>query len=305
VRKFSTRLAAAALVLMLLLKVPLPSWADLAATPGVGALIAYKLIGGANYVETLLCDSVVGVTQCAAVTAANAIKVDSSAVTQPVSQPTAANLNTTSRIQDSTGAALGSTGGSLNVAVQSGNISVTSSSLPAGASTSALQGTNTATTAHTCSVAGFSELGCLGQIDDDVKGPIPAGTNQIGFVGLQSNTTGGCTPGHYLSLATINSTNIKPSAGTLCFLEIIQNTTTAADLRLYDSATAPTCSSATGVVMNQGVQSNAVSPGSAPTLGPFGMNFANGISFCLTAYDGTDTNNVAATTGLQINYAFK
>ena len=35
--------------------------------------------------------------------------------------------------------------------------------------TSANQGTNTATTAHTCSTGGFSELGCLGQIDDDIK----------------------------------------------------------------------------------------------------------------------------------------
>jgi hypothetical protein len=35
--------------------------------------------------------------------------------------------------------------------------------------TSANQATNSATTTHTCNPAGFSELGCLGQIDDDVK----------------------------------------------------------------------------------------------------------------------------------------
>lgn len=42
--------------------------------------------------------------------------------------------------------------------------------------------TNGATTAHTCSTGGYSVLGCLGQIDDDVKGPVPAGTNLIGKI---------------------------------------------------------------------------------------------------------------------------
>jgi hypothetical protein len=76
------------------------------------------------------------------------------------------------------------------IAVPAVNASVTASALPTGAATSALQGTNTATTAHTCSVAGFSELGCLGQIDDDIKGSIPAGTNVIGKTGIDQTTFG-------------------------------------------------------------------------------------------------------------------
>jgi hypothetical protein len=123
------RLPLAVLLLMLLLRLPIPSsWADLAATPGVGALIAYNLVGGANYVATMLCDSVVGETRCATITAANAVKVDGSAVTQPVSQATAANLNATARVQDSAGNGITSTGGSLNVDVQAGLLSVTPSS---------------------------------------------------------------------------------------------------------------------------------------------------------------------------------
>jgi hypothetical protein len=50
-----------------------------------------------------------------------------------------------------------------------------------GVATAASQSTNGATTAHTCSTGGFSELGCLGQIDDDIKAALPAGTNVIGF----------------------------------------------------------------------------------------------------------------------------
>jgi hypothetical protein len=41
----------------------------------------------------------------------------------------------------------------------------------------------TITTAHGCSIAGYTIIGCLGQIDDDVKGPIAAGTNTIGTTG--------------------------------------------------------------------------------------------------------------------------
>jgi hypothetical protein len=35
------------------------------------------------------------------------------------------------------------------------------------------------------------------------------------------------------------------------------------------------------------------------------MNFDTGIGFCLTAYDGTDTNNTASVTGIQINLGYK
>lgn len=63
-------------------------------------------------------------------------------------------------------------------------------SLPTGASSAANQATNGATTAHTCAIAGFSELGCLGQIDDDIKGPIAAGTQIIGKVGIDQTTPG-------------------------------------------------------------------------------------------------------------------
>lgn len=138
-----------------------------------------------------------------------------------------------------------------------------------------------------------------------INSAIAAGTNMIGFVGLQANTTGGCTPTHVLSAASTNSTNIKASAGTVCSITIVQNTATAADFRFYDSASAPTCSSGTGVVANYGVQANTSSPGLSPNLGPFGLLFSTGIGFCLTAYDGTDTNNSNSVTGIQIDIAYK
>ena len=94
---------------------------------------------------------------------------------------------------------------------------------------SANQATNTATTAHTCSVAGFSELGCLGQIDDDIKGPIPAGTNAIGTFnptsigtwGLQASTQNSAAPTNgQLALGQFNTTPTTITTGNVSPLQV-------------------------------------------------------------------------------------
>jgi hypothetical protein len=134
-----------------------------------------------------------------------------------------------------------------------------------------------------------------------------AGTLTVGGT-VTSNpaaaTSGGATPGHFLSAATNNSTSVKGSAGTLYTLEVVQTTTTLGDLRLYDSAAAPTCSSATGVVKNYAVQSNATSPGFIINFGPAGIALANGIGICLTGAVA-DNDNTSFVTGVQVNYSFK
>jgi hypothetical protein len=65
-------------------------------TQGAGTTFASALISSVNYVQMIICDATVGATQCATVTPANAVKVDGSAVTQPVSMnatPSLANGN--------------------------------------------------------------------------------------------------------------------------------------------------------------------------------------------------------------------
>jgi hypothetical protein len=172
--------------------------------------------------------------------------------------------------------------------------------LPTGASTSANQSTeitSLATIATNTGAAipvGTNSIGTVG---------LNAGTNVVGNVGLTANATGGCTPGHTLSATTNNSTNVKASAGTLCSLTVINTTTTLGDLRIYDSATAPTCSSATGVVANFAIQSNATSPGITVNLGPYGMKFSNGIGFCFTGAVA-DNDNTNFVTGAQVNYSW-
>lgn len=63
-------------------------------TQGAGTSFGSLLITGVNYVQMMVCDATTP-SQCSAVSAAGAQKVDGSAVTQPVSQGTASALNAT------------------------------------------------------------------------------------------------------------------------------------------------------------------------------------------------------------------
>ena len=133
---------------------------------------------------------------------------------------------------------------------------------------------------------------------------LPAGSAIIGGAIPTAGASGGATPYHLLSTASTNATNVKNGTGTLYSITVINNTATAADLRIYNTASSPTCSSGTGVVANYGIQANTTSPGLSINLGAVGMALSTGISFCLTAYDGTDTNNSNAPTGLQVNLTY-
>lgn len=63
-------------------------------TQGAGTSFGSLLVAGVNYVQMVVCDATTP-SQCSAVSAAGAQKVDGSAVTQPVSQATASSLNAT------------------------------------------------------------------------------------------------------------------------------------------------------------------------------------------------------------------
>lgn len=203
-----------------------------------------------------------------------------------------------------------------------GSVSVSSSALPTGASTSALQTTaNAALGAPGDSVCGSSAGTCslpalIKFLNNAVIGSIPSGSAIIGKVGIDQTTpgatngisevsapTGGATGATILSAASNNSTSIKASAGTLYSVTVVQTTTTLMDVRFYDTASAPTCSSATGMKLNFPVQSNTVSAGATYNLGPTGIAFASGIGVCITGANANN-DNTNATTGLNLIYGY-
>lgn len=119
-------------------------------------------------------------------------------------------------------------------------------------------------------------------------------------------TASGCTPYHLPngSGATNNSTSIKGSAGNLCDIVPINTTSTTYFLKIYDSATAPTCSSATNLKHIYPVPNAAGAGAGFIRTSPLGESYANGIGFCLTG-GGADTDNTNAAAGVYIEASYK
>lgn len=136
-------------------------------------------------------------------------------------------------------------------------------------------------------------------------GTTPAGTsNRFPTVAtLSAGASGGCTPYGYQSAASTNATTIKAAAGTLCGGLAINTTSTVYYLRIYNLASAPTCSSATGFVATIPIPANTSGNGTLLFAGTFGLNFSAGMSFCLTGGGGsTDSTNAATGVYLTLGY---
>lgn len=216
-------------------------------------------------------------------------------------------------------------GGNLKIAADislSGDVTVTSSALPTGASTAANQATQI-TAAETANTS-------LGLLDDAI------GSKTGGTAGTSSNLAGGVyvssaptltngqqaslrltsagelmttasvtlgtltgvsTSGCYLvSAASNNATNCKASAGSLYGIRIVNTTDTIYYLRLYNLASAPTCSSATGFIESIPIPASTDGNGVVwSTMNP--VAYSTGIGFCFTS-GSSSTNNGSAATGV-------
>ena len=135
----------------------------------------------------------------------------------------------------------------------------------------------------------------------------PSVANGNGVIPV-AGATAGATPYTGISTgATTTGVNVKGSAGTLYSLDLDGVATTTVWVKLYDKATAPTCGTDTPVQRYLiPLNSTAANGGGhAIPIGPVGMQFANGISYCLnTGIVDSDTAAVAANTAI-INMSYK
>lgn len=101
------------------------------------------------------------------------------------------------------------------------------------------------------------------------------------------------------SAASTNATNCKASAGNWYGYDLINTTTTTYYLRLYNLATSPTCSSATGFIRSIPIPpaSAAGGAGGAIRITTVPIAYATGIAFCLTG-GAASTDNTNAATGI-------
>ena len=149
-----------------------------------------------------------------------------------------------------------------------------------------------------------------------VQAAIPAGANIIGKVGVDQTTPGttnavtltpqaasGLTTFFLQPAGTNNSTSIKASAGNVYYVLAMNNSATVNYLRFYNTAVAPTCTSATGLITQMQIPASTSVGGVSIPL-PYPINFSTGIGICLTSgYATTDnTNATASAMSLTIGY---
>ena len=95
--------------------------------------------------------------------------------------------------------------------------------------------------------------------------------------------------------ASNNSTNIKAAAGFVYWVLAENNSATVNYLRFYNTASAPTCTSATGLVTQIQIPAST-SVGGINLALPYPMQFLLGIGICVTSgYATTDNTNATAT----------
>jgi hypothetical protein len=111
-------------------------------------------------------------------------------------------------------------------------------------------------------------------------------------------------PATYDSAASTNSTLVRPGNALVKSIVAINTTTTLYWLKLYDKVTAPTCGTDTPVY-KVAVPFGATNSGGGFVVPiPDGMQFFNGVGFCLTAAQAnSDTGNAA--TGIVLNFTVK
>lgn len=119
-----------------------------------------------------------------------------------------------------------------------------------------------------------------------------------------ANPVGGGTPFHYLSTASTNA-NLVGSSGqhNLYMISVINTTTTVYYLKLYDVASAPTCNSS-AVVQTFAIPFGASNAGGGAVISiPLGIQFANGLGFCITG-GSADSDNSNAATGITLSLVY-
>ena len=185
----------------LIASLPVAAMANYAVTVGSGTTFGSIVIGGVHFVSMLMCDAATA-NQCAAVSAGGAVKVDGSAVTQPVSgtfwqatQPVSGTFWQTTQ-----------------------PVSAASLPLPTGAATSALQTTGNTNLATINATLGspFQAGGSIGNSSFGITSQYPAGSTAI--TASATGTTGATT-------ATLAGTSGKTTY--MCWSSVRANATAA------------------------------------------------------------------------------
>lgn len=129
--------------------------------------------------------------------------------------------------------------------------------------------------------------------------PLPAGTNNIGTVGVVPQTTGGLTTYHLVSAATTNATVIKASAGQVFGWYIYNANATARKVAFHNTASTPTAGASIFLAL-------VIPPLSAANVfGETGIAFSTGIAITTVTEVLDSGNTTVSLNDLNINIFYK
>lgn len=121
-------------------------------------------------------------------------------------------------------------------------------------------------------------------------------TNPL-YASAVGTSSAAAASGCYLaSAASTNSTSCKGSAGNFYGFRFVNTTATLYYLRMYNSSSAPTCSSATGFIESIPIPAST-SGGGIVAISDIPINYGTGIGFCFTG-GSSSTDNTNAATGV-------
>ena len=116
-------------------------------------------------------------------------------------------------------------------------------------------------------------------------------------------TTGGLSVFQLQPAASNNSTSVKASPGQVYHVAVTNNSATVNYLRFYNTASAPTCTSATNQVYQLAIPASTSGAGFVEDISQ-GLAFSTGIGICVSSgYAWTDNGNATASAiSLTIGY---
>jgi len=320
----------------LLIVAATPVWAGsgtIAVTEGSGKNVLTTTDGSSNNAPAAVIVDGTAAANKAAVTASSALKVDGSAVTQPVSGTVTAT-GTVAATQSGIwtvqpGNTANTTAWKVDGSAVTQPISAASLPLPSTAATSTKQSDGSqktqvvdgsgnvigatsnaldvnvksgGTVAQGSTTSGQGGSLVMGATTTASPSYTTAQTNALSLttdgalrVQNQGNAAGGSTAYFVQPTASDNHANIKNGAGTVYSITATNNSATLNYLRLYNAASGFNgCNSATNLVTQVAIP--ASTSGAGITHGwPVGINFSTGISICVTSgYATNDTTNATA-----------
>lgn len=256
-------------------------------------------------------------TNMAAVTAANAVKVDGSAVTQPVSLTSTTITGTVAATQSGTwtvqpGNTANTTAWKVDGSAVTQPVSIaTAPVLVAGTAIIGKVGVDQTTDGTTNKVAAnlrhsdgtiitdatgikmsTAQLSPLGQAIMSASAPVVFASDQSTIPAKMavSATANGGTTSRINAAATTNATSLKASAGQIYTIDVFNAAAYNVFLKLYNKASAPTVGTDTPV-MTIPIQAGG---GFAKTW-PMGLPFSTGIAYAITKLQAdSDTTVVVA-----------